>query len=66
MQNLDSYLNHDAANHGQNADGIAIKFGSGSGNRITGPPLHQCGRRQRLQAGRGDASVAHVVNNNEA
>ncbi|MET7697770.1 right-handed parallel beta-helix repeat-containing protein [Streptomyces sp. NPDC005485] len=40
VQNLDSYGNYDAANHGQNADGIAIKFGSGTGNRITGARLY--------------------------
>lgn len=40
VQNLDSYLNYDPAGHGQNADGIAIKFGSGTGNRITGARLY--------------------------
>ncbi|MGW2722619.1 right-handed parallel beta-helix repeat-containing protein [Streptomyces sp. NPDC001492] len=40
VQNLDSYGNYDAAGHGQNADGIAIKFGSGTGNRVTGARLH--------------------------
>ncbi|WP_338898971.1 right-handed parallel beta-helix repeat-containing protein [Streptomyces sp. TG1A-60] len=40
VQNLDSHGNHDAANHGRNADGIAVKFGSGTGNRITGARLH--------------------------
>ncbi|MEU6225741.1 right-handed parallel beta-helix repeat-containing protein [Streptomyces sp. NPDC047042] len=40
VQNLDSYLNYDAAGHGQNADGLAIKFGSGSGNRVTGARLY--------------------------
>ncbi|WP_367324080.1 right-handed parallel beta-helix repeat-containing protein [Streptomyces sp. HUAS ZL42] len=40
VQNLDSYGNYDAANHGQNADGIAIKFGSGTGNKITGARLY--------------------------
>ncbi|MFP3986348.1 right-handed parallel beta-helix repeat-containing protein [Streptomyces sp. E11-3] len=39
VQNLDSHGNYDAANHGQNADGIAVKFGSGSGNRISGARL---------------------------
>ncbi|MFC4501866.1 MULTISPECIES: right-handed parallel beta-helix repeat-containing protein [Streptomyces] len=39
VQNLDSYGNYDAAGHGQNADGIAVKFGSGAGNRITGARL---------------------------
>ncbi|MFI1359997.1 right-handed parallel beta-helix repeat-containing protein [Streptomyces sp. NPDC020898] len=40
VQNLDSHLNYDPANHGQNADGLAIKFGSGTGNRITGARLY--------------------------
>ncbi|MGY1501787.1 right-handed parallel beta-helix repeat-containing protein [Streptomyces sp. QTS52] len=40
VQNLDSYLNYDPAGHGQNADGLAIKFGSGTGNRITGARLY--------------------------
>lgn len=40
VQNLDSYGNYDAANHGQNADGLAVKFGSGEGNRITGARLY--------------------------
>ncbi|USQ87592.1 right-handed parallel beta-helix repeat-containing protein [Streptomyces phaeoluteigriseus] len=40
VQNLDSHGNYDAAGHGQNADGIAVKFGSGTGNRITGARLH--------------------------
>ncbi|MEU1515351.1 right-handed parallel beta-helix repeat-containing protein [Streptomyces sp. NPDC005811] len=40
VQNLDSHGNYDASGHGQNADGIAIKFGSGSGNRITGARLY--------------------------
>ncbi|MCX4761073.1 right-handed parallel beta-helix repeat-containing protein [Streptomyces sp. NBC_01275] len=40
VQNLDSHGNYDAAGHGQNADGIAIKFGSGTGNRITGARLY--------------------------
>ncbi|KUO07073.1 right-handed parallel beta-helix repeat-containing protein [Streptomyces sp. DSM 15324] len=39
VQNLDSHGNYDAAGHGQNADGIAIKFGSGSGNKVTGARL---------------------------
>ncbi|MFF7542117.1 right-handed parallel beta-helix repeat-containing protein [Streptomyces canus] len=39
VQNLDSYGNYDPAGHGQNADGIAVKFGSGTGNRITGARL---------------------------
>lgn len=40
VRNLDSYGNYDAANHGQNADGIAVKFGSGTGNKITGARLY--------------------------
>ncbi|MER6184524.1 right-handed parallel beta-helix repeat-containing protein [Streptomyces sp. NPDC001652] len=40
VQNLDSHGNCDPAGHGQNADGIAVKFGSGTGNRITGARLH--------------------------
>ncbi|NEB42784.1 right-handed parallel beta-helix repeat-containing protein [Streptomyces sp. SID14515] len=40
VENLDSYDNYDAKNHGQNADGLAIKFGSGTGNRIVGARLH--------------------------
>ncbi|MFF5186136.1 right-handed parallel beta-helix repeat-containing protein [Streptomyces sp. NPDC000345] len=40
VQNLDSHGNYDAAGHGQNADGIAIKFGSGKGNKITGARLY--------------------------
>ncbi|TQE19386.1 pectate lyase [Streptomyces ipomoeae] len=40
VQNLDSHGNYDAANHGQNADGIAIKFGSGTGNKVTGARLY--------------------------
>ncbi|WP_443049678.1 right-handed parallel beta-helix repeat-containing protein [Streptomyces sp. HD] len=40
VQNLDSHGNHDPAGHGQNADGIAVKFGSGTGNRITGARLY--------------------------
>ncbi|MFD5266202.1 right-handed parallel beta-helix repeat-containing protein [Streptomyces sp. NPDC058335] len=40
VQNLDSHGNYDAAGHGQNADGIAVKFGSGTGNRITGARLY--------------------------
>ncbi|MFE4967481.1 pectate lyase [Streptomyces sp. NPDC056660] len=39
-QNLDSYGNYDKAGHGQNADGIAIKFGSGTGNKVTGARLY--------------------------
>ncbi|CAM5251607.1 Pectate lyase L [Streptomyces alboniger] len=40
VQNLDSHGNYDAAGHGQNADGIAVKFGSGTGNRIIGARLY--------------------------
>ncbi|MBK3567633.1 right-handed parallel beta-helix repeat-containing protein [Streptomyces sp. MBT62] len=40
VQNLDSYGNYDVAGHGQNADGIAIKFGSGTGNKVTGARLY--------------------------
>ncbi|GAA1368570.1 right-handed parallel beta-helix repeat-containing protein [Streptomyces beijiangensis] len=40
IQNLDSYGNYDAATHGQNADGLAIKFGSGTGNKVTGARLY--------------------------
>ncbi|MEW1926515.1 right-handed parallel beta-helix repeat-containing protein [Streptomyces sp. NPDC088360] len=39
VQNLDSHGNYDAATHGQNADGLAVKFGSGAGNKITGARL---------------------------
>ena len=40
VKNLDSYGNYDAATHGQNADGVAIKFGSGTGNVVTGVRLY--------------------------
>ncbi|MER7839803.1 right-handed parallel beta-helix repeat-containing protein [Streptomyces sp. NPDC096040] len=40
VRNLDSYGNYDASGHGQNADGIAIKFGSGTGNKVTGARLY--------------------------
>jgi hypothetical protein len=40
VQNLDSHGNYDRAGHGQNADGVAVKFGSGTGNRITGARLY--------------------------
>lgn len=40
VRNIDSYGHYDAANHGENADGIAVKFGSGSGNLITGARLY--------------------------
>lgn len=39
VRNVDSHGNYDAAGHGRNADGIAVKFGSGTGNRITGARL---------------------------
>jgi hypothetical protein len=40
VENLDSYSNYDPAGHGQNADGVAVKFGSGTGNVITGARLY--------------------------
>ncbi|MEU0896459.1 right-handed parallel beta-helix repeat-containing protein [Streptomyces massasporeus] len=40
VQSLDSHGNYDPAGHGRNADGIAVKFGSGTGNRITGARLY--------------------------
>ncbi|MFI6566500.1 chondroitinase-B domain-containing protein [Streptomyces sp. NPDC050534] len=40
VRNIDSYGNYDAAEHGENADGIAVKFGSGSGNLVTGARLY--------------------------
>jgi hypothetical protein len=40
VRNLDSYGNYDPSGHGQNADGIAVKFGSGTGNKITGARLY--------------------------
>ncbi|MFM9592376.1 right-handed parallel beta-helix repeat-containing protein [Streptomyces scabiei] len=40
VRNLDSHDNYDAAGHGRNADGIAVKFGSGTGNTITGARLY--------------------------
>ena len=40
VRNIDSYGNYDAATHGENADGVAVKFGSGSGNLITGARLY--------------------------
>ncbi|MER5180602.1 pectate lyase [Streptomyces sp. NPDC002896] len=40
VKNLDSYGHYDAANHGENADGVAIKFGSGTGNLVTGARLY--------------------------
>ncbi|MGP3988417.1 right-handed parallel beta-helix repeat-containing protein [Streptomyces sp. 3N207] len=39
VENLDSSNNYDPENHGQNADGIAVKFGSGKGNRVVGARL---------------------------
>jgi hypothetical protein len=40
VQNLDSHGNYDPSGHGQNADGVAIKFGSGTGNKVTGARLY--------------------------
>ncbi|MBT2440516.1 right-handed parallel beta-helix repeat-containing protein [Streptomyces sp. ISL-36] len=40
VRNLDSYGHYDAAGHGENADGLAVKFGSGTGNLITGARLY--------------------------
>ena len=40
VKNIDSYGNYDAAEHGENADGIAIKFGSGTGNLVTGARVY--------------------------
>jgi hypothetical protein len=40
VRNIDSYGHYDRASHGENADGIAIKFGSGSGNLVTGARLY--------------------------
>ncbi|MER6369255.1 chondroitinase-B domain-containing protein [Streptomyces mirabilis] len=40
VKNIDSYGNYDAATHGENADGVAVKFGSGTGNLITGARLY--------------------------
>ncbi|WP_329115428.1 right-handed parallel beta-helix repeat-containing protein [Streptomyces sp. NBC_01465] len=40
VKNIDSYGNYDAANHGENADGIAIKYGSGTGNLVTGARMY--------------------------
>ncbi len=34
--NVDSYENYDASNHGENADGFAVKFGVGAGNVLRG------------------------------
>ncbi|MCH7230771.1 right-handed parallel beta-helix repeat-containing protein [Glycomyces sp. L485] len=41
VEGLDSYGNYDASNNGENADGIAVKFGSGSGNVIRGARLYE-------------------------
>ncbi|MFI7343595.1 chondroitinase-B domain-containing protein [Streptomyces sp. NPDC050085] len=40
VKNIDSYGNYDAAGHGENADGIAIKYGSGTGNLVTGARMY--------------------------
>ncbi|MFD7709970.1 pectate lyase [Streptomyces sp. NPDC059785] len=40
VKNIDSYGHYDPANHGENADGIAVKYGSGTGNLITGARLY--------------------------
>ncbi|MBC2901779.1 right-handed parallel beta-helix repeat-containing protein [Streptomyces cupreus] len=40
VRNIDSYGHYDSANHGENADGIAVKYGSGTGNLITGARLY--------------------------
>ncbi|MFE9437500.1 right-handed parallel beta-helix repeat-containing protein [Streptomyces sp. NPDC006602] len=40
VRNLDSYGNYDPAGHGENADGVAVKFGSGTGNKIIGARLY--------------------------
>lgn len=39
--NLDSFRNYDAANNGENADGIAVKYGSGTGNVIRNARLYE-------------------------
>ncbi|HOQ03675.1 MAG TPA: right-handed parallel beta-helix repeat-containing protein [Anaerohalosphaeraceae bacterium] len=36
LLNCDSYENYDPANHGENADGFAVKFGVGAGNILQG------------------------------
>ncbi|MFD7709972.1 right-handed parallel beta-helix repeat-containing protein [Streptomyces sp. NPDC059785] len=41
VRDLDSHGNYDAAGHGRNADGLAVRFGSGTGNRITGAALYE-------------------------
>ncbi|WP_229868655.1 right-handed parallel beta-helix repeat-containing protein, partial [Streptomyces chryseus] len=40
IENLDSYDNYDPKNHGQNADGLAVKFGSGGNNRVVAARLY--------------------------
>ncbi|MDT3400264.1 right-handed parallel beta-helix repeat-containing protein [Streptomyces sp. B1866] len=40
VRNLDSYDNHDDAEHGRDADGLAIACGSGRGNRVVGARLY--------------------------
>lgn len=40
VRNIDAYGNYDAATHGENADGVAVKFGSGTGNLVTGARLY--------------------------
>jgi hypothetical protein len=40
VRNLDSHGNYDRAGHGRNADGVAIKFGSGTGNVLDGARLY--------------------------
>lgn len=101
VQNLRSYGNYDAAGHGRNADGIGVKFGSGTGNRIVGARLYDNsddgldlwqfsspvtvehssaygngknrwkdrafeGGGHGFELGGGGASVAHVLDDNEA
>ena len=101
VRNLRSHGNYDAAGHGRNADGLAVKFGSGTGNRITGARLYDNsddgldlwqfsspvtvehssaygngknrwkdrdfeGSGHGFELGGGGASVAHVLNDNEA
>ncbi|MFE1383919.1 pectate lyase [Streptomyces sp. NPDC058740] len=39
VRDLDSSGHYDAADHGENADGLAIKFGSGRNNLVTGARL---------------------------
>lgn len=40
VQNLHSHGNHDLAERGQNADGLAVTFGSGAGNVVDGARLY--------------------------